>query len=110
MSDTLKITKARVLKASASCSQAREVLHTLFPEAFKVEMQEPLPKGTIYKYTGSQRFVALGVDAAAKAFYKASCGHTCPEHAVSVSLDLGNGHLSWCGQDDLPKQTVLPRP
>ena len=41
----LKITKERVLEAALKCSQAKETLKTLFPEAFEVE---PAFTGTVW--------------------------------------------------------------
>ena len=43
MSEELTITKERVLKAAEQCEDAKEVLETLFPEAFEGKGGEEIP-------------------------------------------------------------------
>jgi hypothetical protein len=50
----LKVTKEKVLEAASKCSTAREVLKTLFPQAFAVEFNETriyafVSGGVVYK-------------------------------------------------------------
>ena len=40
----LKITKEKVLKASEQCPDAKDVLETLFPDAFKKEWKDVTDK------------------------------------------------------------------
>jgi len=38
-----KVSKARILEVSQTCSKAKEILEGLFPEAFEEEMKIPIP-------------------------------------------------------------------
>lgn len=63
----LKITKKRVQKAAESCSQAKEVLQELFPEAFEGEGLQEI------NYDNLTDFVMIGYGLAPSKEYKGQC-------------------------------------
>jgi hypothetical protein len=55
----LEVTKEKVLEAAKNCSQAKEVLKTLFPEVFKEERWVITEPGDKFKKNNITYFVAL---------------------------------------------------
>jgi hypothetical protein len=72
-----KITKENILKAADKCSTAKEVLKTLFPEAFDkdINLREIINVSELEKITHSMISVTSNWDYADKAFYL-TCDHT----------------------------------